>query len=101
MLREADAKRASFFGADLRGADLTGAELQFSYLMHVDLKGARLDGVNLYGAAIQDAKLHGASLRDLGGLEHPNVHSIDIGPPDAPEVLEGEAALGWLVARVQ
>jgi hypothetical protein len=32
------------------------------------------------------------------GLERPNVISIDIGPPGAPELLEGEAATAWLRA---
>jgi uncharacterized protein YjbI with pentapeptide repeats len=74
--------------ADLRGADLMGADLS-------DLSGARLDGARLYGAGLTGVRLHGASVRDLVDLEHAHVESIDVGPPGAPELLEGDAARAW------
>ena len=60
-----------------------------------DLSGAILHGVRLYGAGINGVRLHGASVRDLVDLEHAHVFAIDIGPPGAPEILEGDAARAW------
>jgi hypothetical protein len=98
VLRDANLRRATFNTADLSGTDCTGAELGFTALYNTDLSGARLDGARFYAAGFHGTRLHGASVRDLVDLEHAYIESIDVGPPGAPEILEGDAARAWFTS---
>jgi uncharacterized protein YjbI with pentapeptide repeats len=98
VLRAAFAKRANFGKANLTGADLTGAVIIYGYLMETDFTDARLDGADVTGCGIRGVRLQGATLHGLRGIEQAQILSIDIGSADAPELLEGDAAVAWLLA---
>jgi hypothetical protein len=68
-LEKAQARRATFAGADLRDADLQRASLPDADLRYANLRGANLRDCDLAGARLDDADLVGADLAgaDLNG----------------------------------
>lgn len=88
-LRGASLLRCSLRDATLARADLRDADLRKAYLARADLTGAELTGAKLAGATLAGAKLEGT-----------RADWIDIGR-DAPERLDGAAALDWLAAHAR
>jgi hypothetical protein len=88
-LRGASLLRSSLCDATLARADLRDADLRKAYLVRADLTGAELTGAKLAGATLAGATLEGA-----------RADWIDIGR-DAPERLDGAAAVDWLASQAR
>ena len=90
-LKDTEAIRASFAGADLRGADLRKADLAESDLSGADLRAAKLRRASFAGAILGGARLAGADLTEARNLTDAQLASAET---EAGRV----GCLGWLSA---
>jgi uncharacterized protein YjbI with pentapeptide repeats len=96
VLREAHLAKASIHHSSLRGADLTGADVARGAFHDCDLRDASLVGLDLQGVAFDACRLAGADFSGTSGTLSPA--PIDVGPEGATRLLEGDAAIRWLLA---
>ncbi|WP_052890592.1 pentapeptide repeat-containing protein [Thermogemmatispora carboxidivorans] len=107
MLHRLQAERADFSEADFSEADLSEASLRLTRFDHARLRQtclrqatlhqASFFGADLSGADLTGARLWRAVFSHASGLESVRVDWLDVGPPDQPEPLFGEAARRWLL----
>lgn len=96
LMRRANLTRTDAWRANFAGADLTGAELWKLFAHGADLRGAILRDVDfrLSPAHFDDCLFAGADLSGATGQLLPSCQ-INVGSPDAPEVISGEPMLEW------
>jgi uncharacterized protein YjbI with pentapeptide repeats len=88
--------RTTFRDCDLRDADFEAAETRRTTFGQCDLRGARLRDIDLHRVVFHDTALAGADLTGAHGdlVRFP----LNVGTPEEPCYLEGDAALEWLRA---
>jgi uncharacterized protein YjbI with pentapeptide repeats len=79
---------------DLRSADLSGSRARGFSCWRSDLRGTLLRDLRLDCTAFEDCMMAGVDLAGASGSIDRGSR-IDVGEPDRPEVLEGEALLAW------
>lgn len=103
VFRDANLIRAELSDCDIRDADLSGAKLALFSLTRCDARGllihdTELDGLWLDGSHVAGLDLTGC----IGTVTRPGGKlglPINVGDPDDPDWLEGDAALDWLRSR--
>lgn len=93
-LIEANLLRATGWDLALRAANLTGANLFKCHLTNCDLRHAVLRDAKLERASLDGCLVEGAEFKGAHGAIL--VSPINVGTPERPHLLEGEAALDWL-----
>ena len=87
ILKEVEADRVNFVGANMKGVDATGAQLkesilegvnmQFSNLENAVMDGAKANGVDMTGSNLTNIKARGTKLQD-SILEGVTAHNADL-----------------------
>jgi uncharacterized protein YjbI with pentapeptide repeats len=79
---------------DLRSADLSGSRARGFSCWRSDLRCALLHDLRLDCTVVKDCMMVGADVAGASGSLAPGSR-IDVGEPDRPEVLVGDALLAW------
>ncbi len=91
------AVRSSFDEANMHRANLAGADLLGAYLPRTNFEQAVLSYANLGAITLRNTCFYETDLRGVRNLHTAQIHSIKIGSPEAPVILEGEEARTWLL----